>query len=82
MACYITNRALIRPLLKKTLYELFRGKKPNVEYFRVFGYKYFVLNNDKDHLKKFDSKPDEGISSSAATTAATATGGDERGEAC
>ena len=31
-ACYITNRALIRPLLKKTPYELYRGKKPNVEY--------------------------------------------------
>ena len=60
-ACYITNRALIRPLLKKTLYELFRGKKSNVEHFRAFSCKYFVLNNGKDHLEKFDSKADEGI---------------------
>ena len=47
--------------MKKTSYELFRGKKPNVEYFRVFGCRYFVLNNGKDHLEKFDSKADEGI---------------------
>ena len=60
-ACYIINRALIRPLLKKTPYELYRGKKPNVEYFRAFGCRCFVLNNGKDHLEKFDSKADEGI---------------------
>ena len=59
--CYITNRALIRLLLKKTPYELYRGKKPNVEYFRAFGCRCFVLNNGKDHLGKFDSKADEGI---------------------
>ena len=61
IACYITNRALIRPLLKKTPYELLNGKKPSVEYFRVFGCKCFILNNDKEHLEKFDSKSDEGI---------------------
>ena len=60
-ACYITNHALIRPLLKKTPYELYRGKKPNVEYFRVFSCRCFILNNSKDHLRKFDSKADEGI---------------------
>ena len=59
--CYIINRTLIRPLLKKTPYKLFRSKKPNVEYFRAFGCKCFLLNNDKDHLRKFDSKADEGI---------------------
>ena len=60
-ACYITNRALIRPLLKKTPYELYKCKKPNVEYFRAFSCRCFVLNNGKDHLGKFDSKADEGI---------------------
>ena len=60
-ACYITNRALIRPLLKKTPYELYKGKKPNVEYFRAFGCRCFFLNNGKDHLGKLDSKADEGI---------------------
>ena len=47
--------------MKKTPYELYKGKKPNVEYFRAFGCRYFVLNNGKDHLGKFDSKADEGI---------------------
>ena len=47
--------------MKKTPYELFRGKKPNVEHFRAFGCKCFILNNGKDHLEKFDSKADEGI---------------------
>ena len=47
--------------MKKTPYELYRGKKLNVEYFRAFGCRCFVLNNGKDHLEKFDSKADEGI---------------------
>ena len=47
--------------MKKTPYELYKGKKPNVEYFRAFGCRCFVLNNGKDHLGKFDSKADKGI---------------------
>ena len=59
--CYVTNRALIRLLLKKTPYELLNGKKLNVGHLKAFGCKYFILNNDKDHLEKLDSKADEGI---------------------
>jgi len=59
--CYIMNRALIRPILKKTPYELYNGRKPNISHLHVFGCKYFVLNNDKDNLGKFDAKSDEGI---------------------
>ena len=59
-ACYVSNRVLIRPLLNKTPYELWNGRKPRVSYFRVFGCKCFILNN-KDNLGKFDSKTDEGI---------------------
>ena len=56
------NRVLIRPILKKTPYELFKGRKPNISHFRVFfGCKFFILNNGKDNLSKFDSKADEGI---------------------
>ena len=36
-ACYILNRAMIRPLLKKTSYELLNGRKPRIDYLRVFG---------------------------------------------
>ncbi|GJU36593.1 retrovirus-related pol polyprotein from transposon TNT 1-94 [Tanacetum coccineum] len=57
---YILNRILIRPFLGKTPYELFKGRKPNLEYFKVFGCKCFILNT-KDYLTKFDPKSTEGI---------------------
>ena len=34
-ACYILNRALIRHILKKTPYELWKDRKPNIGYFHV-----------------------------------------------
>nr|GEU66258.1 retrovirus-related Pol polyprotein from transposon TNT 1-94 [Tanacetum cinerariifolium] len=52
---YILNRILIRAILGKTPYELLRGRKPNFDYFRVFGSKCFILNT-KDYLTKFDQK--------------------------
>jgi hypothetical protein len=60
-ACYVSNRIIIRPILKNNPYELFKGRKPNISYFHIFGCKCFVLNNDKDNLGKFDEKSDEGI---------------------
>jgi len=45
--CYVLNRVLIRPILKKTPYELFKGRKPNVSHLKVFGCKCFILNNGK-----------------------------------
>jgi len=60
-ACYILNRVLIQPILKKTPYELFKGRKPNISHLKVFGCKCFILNNGKNNLGKFDPKADEGI---------------------
>lgn len=60
-SCYILNRILIRPILKKTPYELWNDKKPNISYFHAFGCKCFILNSGKDNLGKFDAKADEGI---------------------
>ncbi|GJT05444.1 retrovirus-related pol polyprotein from transposon TNT 1-94 [Tanacetum coccineum] len=57
---YILNRILIRPFLGKTPYELFKGRKPNLKYFKVFGSKCFILNT-KYYLTKFDPKSTEGI---------------------
>lgn len=57
---YILNRVLIRPFLSKTPYELYKGKKPTLGYFRVFGSKCFILNT-KDYLTKFDPKSYEGV---------------------
>ncbi|KAH0755142.1 hypothetical protein KY290_025412 [Solanum tuberosum] len=50
IACHILNRCLIRPILKKTPYELWRGKKPNISYLHPFGCKYFIHNNGKNNL--------------------------------
>nr|GEU45498.1 retrovirus-related Pol polyprotein from transposon TNT 1-94 [Tanacetum cinerariifolium] len=57
---YILNRILIRAILGKTPYELLRGRKHTLNYFRVFGSKCFILNT-KDYLTKFDPKSYEGI---------------------
>ncbi|GJW86049.1 retrovirus-related pol polyprotein from transposon TNT 1-94 [Tanacetum coccineum] len=57
---YILNRILIRPILGKTPYEIFIGRKPSLEYFKVFGSKCFILNT-KDYLTKFDPKSYEGV---------------------
>jgi len=59
--CYVINRALIRPILKKTPYELLNGRKPNISHLKVFGCKCYILNNGKDSLGKFDVKSDKGI---------------------
>ncbi|GKC19160.1 retrovirus-related pol polyprotein from transposon TNT 1-94 [Tanacetum coccineum] len=47
-------------LFRKTPYELLRGRKPTLDYFRVFGSKCFILNT-KDYLTKFDPKSYEGV---------------------
>ena len=60
-SCYVMNRVLIRPILKKTPYEIFNGRKPNICHLRVFGCNCFVLNNGKENLGKFDEKADHGI---------------------
>nr|GEY50132.1 retrovirus-related Pol polyprotein from transposon TNT 1-94 [Tanacetum cinerariifolium] len=56
----ILNRILIRVISGKTPYELLRGRKPTLDYFRVFGRKCFILNT-KDYLTKFDPKSYECI---------------------
>ena len=60
-SCYVMNRVLIRHILKKTPYELFNGRKPNINHLRVFGCSCFVLNNGKENLGKFDEKADLSI---------------------
>jgi len=48
--CYVMNQVLIRPILKKTPYELFNGRKPNIGHLKVFGCKCYILNNGKENL--------------------------------
>jgi hypothetical protein len=59
-ACHIINRVYSRPETNKTPYEIWRGKKPTVKYFKTFGSKCYILR-DRENLGKFDSKSDEGI---------------------
>jgi len=60
-ACYVLNRVLIRPIFKKTPYELFKGRRVVLSHLKVFGCKCFILNNRKESLGKFDAKMDEGV---------------------
>lgn len=46
--------------MNKTPYEIYKGRKPTLGYFRVFGSKCFILNT-KDYLTKFDPKSYEGV---------------------
>lgn len=53
--CYVHNRIYIIPILNKTQYDLFKGRRPDISYFHQFRCTCFILNN-KVHLKKFDIK--------------------------
>nr|GEU89493.1 retrovirus-related Pol polyprotein from transposon TNT 1-94 [Tanacetum cinerariifolium] len=57
---YLINRILTRAILGKTPYELLGGRKPTLDYFRVFGSECFILNT-KYYLTKFDLKSYEGV---------------------
>jgi hypothetical protein len=50
-ACHVVNRVSLRPIIKKTPYELWIRRKPNLSYFRVFGSKCFVLNETPKVIK-------------------------------
>ena len=58
-ACHTVNRVYFRPGTKKTPYELWKGRKPNVKYFRIFGSTCFL--KDRENVGKFDSRSDKGI---------------------
>ena len=50
-SCYVLNRILLRPILKKTPYELWKNKKPNISYFKVFGCKCFYTKHQRQSWK-------------------------------
>ena len=53
--------------MNKTSYELWKDRKPNISYFKVFGCKCFILDT-KDNLEKFDLKSNVGIFLDYSTT--------------
>ena len=60
IAYYTINRVYLRPSTKKTHCELWKDKKPDLDYFHIFGSMCFILNDCK-HLSKYDSKSDESV---------------------
>jgi hypothetical protein len=59
-ACHALNHLYLHHLLKKTVYELLTGNKPNVSYFSVFGSKCYILVKKGRH-SKFTPKSVEGF---------------------
>ena len=66
----MVNRVYFRPGTKKTPYELWKGRKPNVKYFKNFGSTCFILK-DRENVGKFDSLSDEGIFLGYSSTSKT-----------
>ena len=58
--CYMINRVYFCPGTKKTPYELWKYKKPNVSYFHIFCSICYILK-DREHLGKFYSKSDTDV---------------------
>ncbi|GJY84836.1 retrovirus-related pol polyprotein from transposon TNT 1-94 [Tanacetum coccineum] len=58
--CFTQNYSLIHTRYNKTPYELLKDRKPNVQYFHVFGSLCYPTN-DREDLGKMKPKPDIGI---------------------
>ncbi|GJZ32817.1 retrovirus-related pol polyprotein from transposon TNT 1-94 [Tanacetum coccineum] len=59
-ACFTQNHSIVHTRYNKTPYELIHGRKPNVQYFHVFGSLCYPTN-DRDDLGKLKPKADIGI---------------------
>nr|GEV47273.1 hypothetical protein [Tanacetum cinerariifolium] len=59
-AYYTQNRSIIVKKHRKTVYDVFRGRSPDISYFHVFGCPVHI-DNHRDHLGKFDEKVDDGF---------------------
>ena len=60
-ACYTQNISLINQARCMTPYQLFKNKKPTLNFLHVFGCKCYILRNQTDQNEKFDANADEGI---------------------
>jgi hypothetical protein len=60
-AVYLKNRTLTNTIEKKTLYEIFFKRKPNVTNLRLHGSKIFVRRPEQKQICKFEKKVDTGI---------------------
>nr|GEX30625.1 retrovirus-related Pol polyprotein from transposon TNT 1-94 [Tanacetum cinerariifolium] len=60
IACFTQNRSIIHKHFDKTPYELMNKRKPNIKFFRVFGCRFYLLNDYED-VGKFKAKGDIGV---------------------
>ncbi|KAL8088888.1 hypothetical protein AgCh_038594 [Apium graveolens] len=60
-ACYTQNISLVNQAKCMTPYQLFKNRKPTLNFLHVFGCKCCILRNQTDQYGKFDAKADEGI---------------------
>ncbi|GJY54149.1 retrovirus-related pol polyprotein from transposon TNT 1-94 [Tanacetum coccineum] len=65
--CFTQNWSIINTRHNKTPYELLRGRKPNVEYFHMFGSLCYPTN-DRDDLGKMKPKADIGFEQKSSDT--------------
>nr|GEW66206.1 hypothetical protein [Tanacetum cinerariifolium] len=56
-ACFTQNCSMIHKRFDKTPYELMNKRKPNIKFFRVFGYRCYLLNDYED-VGKLKAKGD------------------------
>ncbi|TYK18908.1 gag-pol polyprotein [Cucumis melo var. makuwa] len=66
-ACHIHNRIALYLGTTVTNYQLWKGRKPNIKYFHMFGSKCYILY-DIEYHQKWDSKSDEGSGNSSKTS--------------
>nr|GEW93552.1 integrase, catalytic region, zinc finger, CCHC-type, peptidase aspartic, catalytic [Tanacetum cinerariifolium] len=66
-ACFTQNRSVIHTRYNKTPYELLRGRKPNVEYFHVFGSS--SINIEEHEAPPIETTSDEQTSLMSLTEA-------------
>ncbi|GJV93132.1 retrovirus-related pol polyprotein from transposon TNT 1-94 [Tanacetum coccineum] len=59
-ACFTQNRSIVHTRYNNTPYELIQGRKPNIQYFHVFGSLCYPTNNHDD-LGKMKPKADISI---------------------
>jgi len=59
-ALNILTKAHVHVNSYKTPYEIWYGKPPSVNHFKIFGSKCFIKNND-EKIGKFEAISDEGI---------------------
>ena len=54
-ACHTVNKVYFKPGTKKTPYELCKGRKLNIKYFRIFGSTRFILK-DRENVESLTSE--------------------------